>query len=479
MEPPQDALQYVRAVKTRFIRTSPQTYEQFLEVMRDFKNARSDTGEVVKRVKRLLGGHPDLLDGFNCFLPEPYKFSAEQRVKEEEEKVVDPNQPTIGGGYNLLKRIRAVYKHDERPYHAFLAILIRFRNADFTTEQVIKNVSTLFYDEPDLLKGKDGLEFFVPKNANPPKPSIWFDWSPQAHGRYGRTSFRVAVRMLLLCEKRSRTQPPDLSKKRVRVLGGLGDGKGGDGSSDEYSTSGSDSDTDSDEKGSKKKDGPRDPEEGAVDPSKIPPIWDGVFVRALSEFEKMTLDIKPMDDKECWEDALTQKEENKQNLEVLGRGKRPKPDSDSPPESPPPPNGAAPRSRKSARIIAKVNRGATYTSYKHLMSGRGSGDTKENTSGRGRGKRMSLTGGGRGGTLTGGVAAMSTLNETAPLCPDAKIVFERNPKEMSLLAPDRPGLHQLPVLAMERILFFLAQAEGKDELKAQREALMKSLGKAK
>ena len=46
------------------------------------------------------------------------------------------DQPTIGGGYNLLKRIRRVYAHDERPYHAFLAILIRFRNAEFTTEQV-------------------------------------------------------------------------------------------------------------------------------------------------------------------------------------------------------------------------------------------------------------------------------------------------------------------------------------------------------
>jgi hypothetical protein len=45
-------------------------------------------------------------------------------------------QPTIGGGYNLLKRIRKEYSHDERPYHAFLAILIRFRNAEFTTEQV-------------------------------------------------------------------------------------------------------------------------------------------------------------------------------------------------------------------------------------------------------------------------------------------------------------------------------------------------------
>lgn len=31
---------------------------------------RSDTPEVVRRVKVILGGHPDLLDGFNCFLPE-------------------------------------------------------------------------------------------------------------------------------------------------------------------------------------------------------------------------------------------------------------------------------------------------------------------------------------------------------------------------------------------------------------------------
>ena len=39
-EPPQDALTYVRAVKSRFQATKPQVYEAFLEVMRDFKNAR-------------------------------------------------------------------------------------------------------------------------------------------------------------------------------------------------------------------------------------------------------------------------------------------------------------------------------------------------------------------------------------------------------------------------------------------------------
>jgi hypothetical protein len=31
---------------------------------------RYDTADVVKRVKKLLKGHEDLLDGFNCFLPD-------------------------------------------------------------------------------------------------------------------------------------------------------------------------------------------------------------------------------------------------------------------------------------------------------------------------------------------------------------------------------------------------------------------------
>jgi hypothetical protein len=47
------------------------------------------------------------------------------------------------------------------------------------------------------------------------------------------------------------------------------------------------------------------------------------------------------------------------------------------------------------------------------------------------------------------------------------------------MAADRAGLHQLPPECMERIVHFLAKAEGREELKAQREALMKSLGKAK
>jgi hypothetical protein len=85
---------------------------------------------------------------------------------------------------------------------------------------------------------------------------------------------------------------------------------------------------------------------------------------------------------------------------------------------------------------------------------------------------MSLTKG-----LTKGVAGMSTLSPDLPPMEGVELKLVRNPKEMSLL--QRAGLHQLPPNCMERILFFLAEAEGKDELKAQREALIKSLGKHK
>lgn len=332
---------------------------------------------------------------------------------------------------------------------------------------MIKNVATLFYDQPDLLHGKDGLEFFVPKTCKPPQPSQWFQWTVKTHNRFGRVSFRVAVRMLLLCEKRSRSQPPDLTKRKVRLVGAKG--AGAEFSDSEFSDTDTDSDSDSD-------DGkPKDP--GHVDPEALPLVWDGVTALMMSEFEKMTLEIKPMSDDQCWEDAKAQKEENARNEEALGRGKRSKPDqttTTSPPESPPPPDGA-PRSRKSARIIAKVNRGAMYTSYRHLSSGRhmnSGGKHHHHHHGK---SRKSLIAGMKQSGVHHSVAALSTVNPTLPPMEDAELKLERNPKEMSLI--DRSGLHKLPPNCMERIIFFLAQAEGREELTAQREALMKSLGK--
>mmetsp|Transcript_9458 Transcript_9458/g.27270 ORF Transcript_9458/g.27270 Transcript_9458/m.27270 type:complete len:103 (+) Transcript_9458:185-493(+) len=69
-----DALVYVRTVKLRFSGDQSHVYEAFLDIMRDFKSGRYDTTDVVKRIKKLLKGHEDLLDGFNCFLPDAYKY---------------------------------------------------------------------------------------------------------------------------------------------------------------------------------------------------------------------------------------------------------------------------------------------------------------------------------------------------------------------------------------------------------------------
>ena len=200
---------------------------------------------------------------------------------------------------------------------------------------MIKNVATLFYDQPDLLHGKDGLEFFVPKTCKPPQPSQWFQWTVKTHNRFGRVSFRVAVRMLLLCEKRSRSQPPDLTKRKVRLVGAKG--AGAEFSDSEFSDTDSDSETDSD-------DGkPKDP--GHVDPEALPPVWDGVTALVMSEFEKMTLEIKPMSD-QCWEDAKAQKEENARNRRSVGPGEA----SQARPNDDDEPAGVAPAAGRGAAV---------------------------------------------------------------------------------------------------------------------------------
>jgi hypothetical protein len=114
------------------------------------------------------------------------------------------------------------------------------------------------------------------------------------------------------------------------------------------------------------------------------------------------------------------------------------------------------------------------TSYRHLSSGRHMNSGGKHHHGHGK-SRKSLIAGMKQSGVHHSVAALSTVNPDLAPMKDAELKLVRNTKEMSLI--DRSGLHKLPENCMERIIFFLAQAEGKDELTAQREALMKSLGK--
>ncbi|KAJ0056818.1 hypothetical protein NL108_018215, partial [Boleophthalmus pectinirostris] len=69
----EDALSYLDQVKLQF-GNQPQVYNDFLDIMKEFN---IDTPGVINRVSQLFKGHPDLIMGFNTFLPPGYKIEVQ------------------------------------------------------------------------------------------------------------------------------------------------------------------------------------------------------------------------------------------------------------------------------------------------------------------------------------------------------------------------------------------------------------------
>ncbi|XP_046593518.1 paired amphipathic helix protein Sin3b isoform X2 [Neodiprion lecontei] len=72
----EDALHYLDQVKYKF-NNQPQVYNDFLDIMKEFKSQSIDTPGVIKRVSNLFKGHPQLIVGFNTFLPPGYKIEVQ------------------------------------------------------------------------------------------------------------------------------------------------------------------------------------------------------------------------------------------------------------------------------------------------------------------------------------------------------------------------------------------------------------------
>lgn len=68
-----DALSYLDQVKVQFS-DQPDVYNRFLDIMKDFKSGAIDTPGVIGRVSSLFAGNPDLIQGFNTFLPPGYRI---------------------------------------------------------------------------------------------------------------------------------------------------------------------------------------------------------------------------------------------------------------------------------------------------------------------------------------------------------------------------------------------------------------------
>lgn len=72
----EDALSYLDQVKFKF-GNKPQVYNDFLDIMKEFKSQSIDTPGVIARVSCLFKGHPELIVGFNTFLPPGYKIEVQ------------------------------------------------------------------------------------------------------------------------------------------------------------------------------------------------------------------------------------------------------------------------------------------------------------------------------------------------------------------------------------------------------------------
>ncbi|ELT88117.1 hypothetical protein CAPTEDRAFT_177539 [Capitella teleta] len=87
----EDALSYLDQVKLQF-GNQPQVYNDFLDIMKEFKSQSIDTPGVINRVSNLFRGHPDLIVGFNTFLPPGYKIEVQNN---ETISLIQPGQEVI------------------------------------------------------------------------------------------------------------------------------------------------------------------------------------------------------------------------------------------------------------------------------------------------------------------------------------------------------------------------------------------------
>ncbi|PIA62322.1 hypothetical protein AQUCO_00200366v1 [Aquilegia coerulea] len=134
-----DAVRYMKAVAEK-LKGDQKTVDRFFHLMKDFNESRVDAYEVFTDVHFLLKEHPDLLEGFNAFLPEDVDVLSILRNKNHEE------------GVSILLRVEWRFRDNKTVYHRFLDILSQYRCYNKPIGQVCQEVKDLFHGHEDLFE---------------------------------------------------------------------------------------------------------------------------------------------------------------------------------------------------------------------------------------------------------------------------------------------------------------------------------------
>ncbi|XP_024363995.1 paired amphipathic helix protein Sin3-like 4 isoform X2 [Physcomitrium patens] len=203
-----DALAYLKAVKEKF-KDDKAKYDEFLEVMKDFKVQKVDTAGVISRVKQLFKGHPQLILGFNTFLPKGYEIT----LPEEEKPAVEFDQ-----AINYVNKIKARFAANESVYKQFLEILNYYRKGNKSINEVYQEVARLFANHPDLL---EEFTYFLPGTSGPSMANGHSNVKPMQHNARQRDEKGFASsakpsndRLVILKKEKSSSVPGERSRER-------------------------------------------------------------------------------------------------------------------------------------------------------------------------------------------------------------------------------------------------------------------------
>ncbi|KAJ7162085.1 hypothetical protein C8R46DRAFT_954978 [Mycena filopes] len=195
-----DAISYLDAVRDQF-RDHPNVYNDFLDLMKEFKIQSIDTEGVIKRISHLFNGHAVLIQGFNAFVPVGYRIecskdafdsnyitvttptgtmltsnngpdgspilwtTAEGRTATPGVPPPPPRQhspePTYGTAAQYVQKLKQ--RCDLDTYRQFLDILSKYHHKPDTVneEEVSTQIARLFKDQPDL---RSEFRIFMPRN---------------------------------------------------------------------------------------------------------------------------------------------------------------------------------------------------------------------------------------------------------------------------------------------------------------------------
>lgn len=105
-----DALSYLDQVKVQFA-DHPDVYNRFLDIMKDFKSGAIDTPGVIGRVSQLFAGNPELIQGFNTFLPPGYRIECGANNDPNAIRVTTPMGTTVSS----MPKPRPLSRQENKP----------------------------------------------------------------------------------------------------------------------------------------------------------------------------------------------------------------------------------------------------------------------------------------------------------------------------------------------------------------------------